>query len=97
MQTVADAPSLTVDTVKGVVLAVPKIFYYDANDEGAPGCWGYAVKVGRQEKKADRVAFFLEGHDGSSTFYLEPHPKFTEAERDRFLKHPNVKVLKLGK
>ena len=97
LQPVAYSPELTVNNVKGAVLAVPKTFYYDADDAEAPDCWGYVVKVGRQEKKADRTAYFLNGHDGSSAYYLEPHPKFTESERNRFLQHPDVNVLKIGK
>ena len=42
MLTVADASSLTKENIKGAVLAVPKIFYYDSK---APQCWGYVVKV----------------------------------------------------
>ena len=56
-----------------------------------------SFRVRGRRKKAARAAYFLNGHDGSSAYYLEPHPKFTESERNRFLQHPDVKVLKIGK
>ena len=96
MLKVADASSLTKENIKGAVLAVPKIFYYDSDDSKAPQCWGYVVKVGEQVKRADRASFFLKGHDGSSPFYLAQHPRFKEAEMNRFIQHSDVKVLKLG-
>ena len=38
LQSIAEASSLTKDNVKGAVLAVPKIFFFNGDDPEAPDC-----------------------------------------------------------
>ena len=100
MTAVAPSSELSEANILGATLAIPANFF--THTETVQGFWGYTATVHHKVRGADQVAFSLKFHDGDSTFYLEQHPKYTKAEisagvHERYLKHPDVKVLALGK
>ena len=100
MTVVAPSSELSQVNISGTTLAIPASFF--AQNRAAQGFWGYTATVHKKVKKADQAAYALKFHDGFSDFYLEQHPKCTKAEiaagvHERYLKHPDVKVLALGK
>ena len=98
---VAPSSELSQANIVGAILAIPASFFFSPN-ETAPAEWGYTATVVQKARGSDQAAFSVKFHDGTSKFYLEKHPKCTQAEIDagveeRYLKHPDVKVLALGK
>ena len=78
----------------GAILAIPASFFFSPT-ETAPAEWGYTATVIQKARGSDQAAFSVKFHDGTSKFYLEKHPKCTQAEIDagveeRYLKHPDV-------
>lgn len=88
------AGMFTGENIIGALLAVPLDFFHDDLSK-APDVWGYVGKV-IGKVRADKPAFSVQFHDGQTTFYLNPHPRFLETEKHRYLNSARVKIVSVA-